>query len=216
MAKVQNPVIGRTKGSAGGMTFAKVYDKNVMKAKVFEVNNPKTAAQTIQRDYFKTVSAQAAVLTPDQLRAIFPNKPKAMSRRNALTQQLAEYWEMVESNKVMKLSDLVTVGNAKTMDMGETTAAIAGNLVTVTLSNKLKNNALLGDNYFVAMLVNVTQNLINLDITSDKVSVGAISIGLPESWDVTDTVQAIPLILDTKTAPTSWGTMSVTERPARP
>lgn len=216
MAKVQNPVIGRTRGSAGGMTFAKVYDKNVMKAKVFEASNPNTAAQQVQRNYWKTVSAQSAVLTPDQLRAIFPNKPKAMSRRNALTQQLAEYWEMDGSTKVMKLSDLVTVGNAKTMDMGTTTAAVAGTAVTVTLSDTLKNNVLLGDNYFVAMLVNDTQNLIYLDITSEKVSVGAISVNLPDGWDVTDTVHAIPLVTDSKTAVTGFGTLSVNERPARP
>jgi hypothetical protein len=216
MAKVQNPVIGRTRGSAGGMTFAKVYDKNVMKAKVFEASNPNTAAQQVQRSYWKTVSAQSAVLTPDQLRAIFPNKPKAMSRRNALTQQLAEYWQMNGSTKEMKLSDLVTVGNAKTMDMGTTTAAVAGTAVTVTLSDTMKANTLLGDNYFVAMLVNDTQNLIYLDITSEKVSVGAISVNLPAGWDVTDTVHAIPLVTDSKTAVTAFGTLSVNERPARP
>lgn len=216
MAKVQNPVIGRTRGSAGGMTFAKVYDKNVMKAKVFEASNPNTAAQQVQRSYWKTVSAQSAVLTPDQLRAIFPNKPKAMSRRNALTQQLAEYWQMNGSTKEMKLADLVTVGNAKTMDMGTTTAAVAGTVVTVTLSDTMKANTLLGDNYFVAMLVNDTQNLIYLDITSEKVSVGAISVNLPAGWDVTDTVHAIPLVTDSKTAVTEFGTLSVNERPARP
>jgi hypothetical protein len=216
MAKVQNPVIGRTKGSAGGMTFAKVYDKNVMKAKVFEASNPNTAAQQVQRKYWKLVSALSAVLTPDQLRAIFPNKPKAMSRRNALTQQLAEHWQMNGSTKEMKLSDLVTVGNAKTMDMGTTTAAVAGTAVTVTLSETMKANTLLGDNYFVAMVVNDTQNLIHLDTTSEKVSVGAISVNLPAGWDVTDTVHAIPLVTDSKTAVTEFGTLSVNERPARP
>ena len=139
-----------------------------------------------------------------------------MSRRNALTQQLAEYWQMDGSTKVMKLSDLVTVGNAKTMDMGTTTAAVAGTAVTVTLSDTMKANTLLGDNYFVAMLVNDTQNLINLDITSEKVSVGAISVNLPAGWDVTDTVHAIPLVTDSKAAITSFGTLSVNERPARP
>ena len=49
MTKVQNPIIGRAKGSAGGMTFSKNYDKNVMRAKAFEVNNPNTQAQQTQR-----------------------------------------------------------------------------------------------------------------------------------------------------------------------
>ena len=38
--KVQNPIIGRARGSAGGMTFCKNYDKNVARAKAFEVSNP--------------------------------------------------------------------------------------------------------------------------------------------------------------------------------
>lgn len=215
MAKVQNPVIGRSKGSAGGMTFSRNFGRNVMKAKVFEPSNPNTAAQQVQRSYFKTVSAQAAVFTPDQLRAIFPNKPKAMSRRNAVTRQLAEHWVMTGSDKVMKLADLMTIGNAKTMDFGTTTSTVAGSLVTVTLDNSVKTDALLADYYFVAVLVNDTQNLIYLDITSDKVSVGAISINLPAGWDVNDTVHAIPLITDSKVLLTSYGTMSVANRPAR-
>lgn len=216
MAKVQNPVIGRTKGSAGGMTWAKVYDKNVMKAKVFEVNNPKTAAQTIQRDYFKTVSAQAAVLTPDQLRAIFPNKPKSMSRRNAFTRQLAEYSEMVGSEKVMKLSDLVTVGNAKTMDFGTTTCSISGGSVSVGLDASVKANDQVKDFYFIAMLVNDTKNEIYLDITNNKVETGTLTITAPTTWENTDTIHAIPMITDSKAALTGFGTMGVTERPPRP
>lgn len=215
MAKVQNPVIGRAKGSAGGMTFSKVYDKNVMKAKVFEANNPKTAAQTIQRDYFKTVSAQAAVLTPDQLRVIFPSKPKGISRRNAFTKQLAEFTQIVGGAKEMKLADMITVGNAPTMDFGTTTATISGTSVGVTLDAAVSGNTELGDNYFIAMLVNNTKNLVSLDITNAKISVGTLAIDLPNGWEDTDTVHAIPLITDSKVALTGFGTMGVTVRPAR-
>lgn len=216
MAKVQNPVIGRTKGSAGGMTWAKVYDKNVMKAKVFEANNPNTAAQQVQRNYFKTVSAQSAVFTPDQLRFMFPAKPKGMSRRNACTRQLAEYWEMNQGVKVMKLADLVTIGNAKTMDFGTTGAVIAGTVVNVSLDAAVVGNTQVANNYFVAVLVNDTKNLVYLDATNAKVSTGQIVIDLPAGWESTDTVHAIPLITDSTEAFTSFGTIGATERPARP
>lgn len=216
MAKVQNPVIGRTKGSAGGMTWAKVYDKNVMKAKVFEANNPNTAAQQVQRNYFKTVSAQSAVFTPDQLRFMFPAKPKGMSRRNACTRQLAEYWEMNQSEKVMKLADLVTIGNAKTMDFGTTTASIAGTMVNVALDAAVKANTQVKDYYFVAVLVNDTKNLVSLDATCALVSVGQVSPDLPAGWESTDTIHAIPLITDSMEAFTGFGTVGATERPARP
>ena len=215
MAKVQNPVIGRTKGSAGGMTFAKVYDKNVMKAKVFEASNPNTAAQQVQRSYFKSVSAQAAVLTPDQLRAIFPSKPKGISRRNAFFKQLAEYWQMVEGEKVMKLSDLMTVGNAPTMDFGTTTCAISSGTVSVGLDAAVKANDQVKNYYFIAMLVNDTKNEIYLDITNNKVETGTLSITAPSNWENTDTIHAIPMITDQTATFSSLGTMGVTERPAR-
>ena len=87
--KVQNPIIGRSRGSAGGMTFCKNYDKNVARAKAFEVSNPNTPAQQNQRTFFKGVSVVTSMFTPDELRTLFPQKPKAMSRRNALSKQIA-------------------------------------------------------------------------------------------------------------------------------
>lgn len=215
MAKVQNPVIGRTKGSAGGMTWSKVYDKNVMKAKVFEANNPNTAAQQIQRSYFKSVSAQAAVFTPEQLRVLFPQRPKGISRRNGVFKQLAEYWEMVQGEKVMKLGDMSTIGNAPTMDMGTTTAAISSGVVTVTLDNSVKTDDLVKEYYFLAVLINATKNEVYFDITNAKVETGTMTINAPATWEDTDTIHALPLITDSTVALTSFGTLSVTKRPQR-
>lgn len=215
MAKVQNPVIGRTKGSAGGMTWSKVYDKNVMKAKVFEANNPNTAAQQIQRSYFKSVSAQAAVFTPDQLRVLFPQRPKGISRRNAVFKQLAEYWEMVSGEKVMKLGDMSTIGNAPTMDMGTTTAAISSGSVTVTLDNSVKTNDLVKEYYFLAVLINATKNEVYFDITNAKVETGTMTINAPATWEDADTIHALPLITDSKVVLVGFGTLSVTKRPQR-
>lgn len=215
MAKVQNPVIGRAKGSAGGMTFNKTYDKNIMKAKAFEVSNPNTASQQTQRDYFKTVSAQAAKLTPDMLRAIFPSKPKGISRRNAFFKQLAEFTQMNGSTKEMKLADMVSVGNAPTLDMGTTTCTIASGSISVGLSAALKANAQVKDNYFIAMIVNDTKNEVYLDITNNKVETGTLSITAPSTWEDTDTLHAIPLISDSLAALTGFGTLSVANRPER-
>ena len=215
MTKVQNPIIGRAKGSAGGMTFSKNSDQNVMRAKAFEVNNPKTAAQTTQRDYFKTLVALVSTFSPEQLRTLFPNKPKKMSRRNALTRQLSEDATISGTTKSINFAGINTLGNAKTMDFGTTTAVVEAGNVEVTLDNSVKNNAELGDSYFVAAVVNDTKGDIYLPLTSAKVSVGTLTISAPTTWEQQDVVHVIPLILDTTTAPTSWGTMGVNERPAR-
>lgn len=215
MAKVQNPVIGRSKGSAGGMTFSKVYQKNIMRAKAFEVSNPKTAAQTNQRDYFKSVSAQVAGFTPDQLRTIFPTMPKGMSRRNAFFKQLAEFTQDVNGQKTMKLEDLVTIGNAPTYDFGTTTCTIASGTISVGLDAAVKADTTVKDNYFMAAIVNDTKNEIVLPITNNKVETGTLSIAAPTGWEDTDTIHAIPLISDSKTALVGFSTLSVLQRPAR-
>mgnify|MGYP007133705695 CR=1 FL=1 len=215
MAKVQNPVIGRTKGSAGGMTFSKGFNKNLMRAKVFEPNNPKTAAQTNQRTYFGTVTEQIAGFTPDQLRMLFPKMPKGMSRRNALTKQFTEFYKDVNGQKTMDLAELTTVGNATTMDFGTTTCAIATNKINVNLDAAVKADNIIKNNYFMAIIINDTKNLVVFPLTNNKVETGTLEIDLPKGWENTDTVHAIPLITDSLETVTSFGSLAVTERPAR-
>lgn len=213
--KTQNPLIGRMKGSAGGMTGSKVYDKNVLRAKAFEVNNPNTQAQQTQRGYFSQLTALVAKFTPDQLRTLFPSKPKAMSRRNALSKQLSSYYEIDGSTKAIDLSSLATIGNAPTMVMGTTTAAYTANKLTATLDNIVKNNDALSDNHFIVAFVNLTKQDIYIPAASALVSVGSLAVDLPTGWETTDTFHAIPLITNSLSAITSFGTIAVATRPER-
>jgi len=53
MAIVENPKIGRTKGSIGNIVFYTRYDKNVIRTKPVTVKDPKTPGQLLSRDKFK-------------------------------------------------------------------------------------------------------------------------------------------------------------------
>ena len=117
MTKVQNPIIGRSKGSAGGMTFSKNSDQNVMRAKAFEVNNPKTQAQTTQRDFFKEVQSIVDSVSPEQLRSLFGDKPKKMSRRNALFKQVAAAYSVDGNTKSVDFSKLLAIGNGEKVNV---------------------------------------------------------------------------------------------------
>ena len=218
MTKVQNPIIGRARGSAGGMTFAKNYDKNVIRAKAFEVKNPKTTAQMTQRNYFGNLSDVVAGFTPEQLRTIFPNMPKSMSRRNALTKQLAEDVQTVGNVKSIKFADIDTIGNASTMDFGTTTCSQEGTTISVAIDNSVKNNTEFADQSFFAVLVNETLGAIAVPNVANHVEIGTLSIPAPDGWLATQTIHAIPLMLsvkDGKVTQVGFGTMSVTKRPAR-
>lgn len=113
--KGQFPWIGRSRGSAGGMTTAKINDKNVMRAKAFEVANPKTAAQVMQRDFFKQVQEVCASVTEDELRSLFGVKPKTMTRRNALSKQIAAAYTIEDGVKSVDFSKLLAIGNGEKM-----------------------------------------------------------------------------------------------------
>ncbi len=52
MAIVENPKIGRTKGSVGNVVFFTRYGKNMIRTKPLEIKNPKTPGQEFSRDRF--------------------------------------------------------------------------------------------------------------------------------------------------------------------
>lgn len=109
--KIQSPWMGRVKGSAGNMTGSKVYDKNVLRAKAFEVSNPNTTAQQTERSFFAQVAECCASVSEEQLRSLFGVKPKGMSRRNALTKQVSKAFSIDGTSKTLDFSQLLSIGN---------------------------------------------------------------------------------------------------------
>ena len=216
--KVQNPIIGRARGSAGGMTFCKNYDKNVARAKAFEVSNPKTQAQQTQRAFFAALTALIMDFSDEQLRTLFPNKPKTMSRRNALSKQIAESYAIDGTEKTIDFADIDTLGNAPVMDMGVTTCEFSNGYINVVLDNKVTGDTSLADNTFIAAIVNETKQQISLTSQSGEVSDGQLDLAIPSDWEDTDSIHAIPLILNVKgggSVQPGFGTMIVVRRPPR-
>ena len=216
--KVQNPIIGRARGSAGGMTFCKNYDKNVARAKAFEVSNPKTQAQQTQRAFFGSLTALCSDFSDDQLRFLFPSKPKTMSRRNALSKQIAQSYAIVGTEKKIDFADIDTLGNAPVMDFGVTICEFSNGSINVILDNSVKANQSLADNDFVAAIVNETKGAISLTTENGEVSDGTLIAAIPTGWETTDSIHAVPLITDSKggkIALVGFGTLGVVKRSAR-
>ena len=216
MTKVQNPIIGRAKGSAGGMTFSKNYDKNVMRAKAFEVNNPNTQAQQTQRGFFTELQGVVGGFTSDQLRFLFPSKPKAMSRRNALSKQIAASNTINGNTKSIDFADITTLGNAPTMDFGTITTTVSETAISVRLDTSLVNNSELADLEFVCVLVNDTKKAMVMPTDSTMVADNDYQAALQTGWEQTDTIHAIPLITNLRggsVVTSGFGTLAVTKRP---
>jgi hypothetical protein len=216
--KVQNPIIGRARGSAGGMTFCKNYDKNVARAKAFEVSNPKTQAQQTQRAFFADLTALCSDFSDDQLRFLFPSKPKTMSRRNALSKQIGQSYEVNGTVKTIDYADIDTLGNAPVMDFGVTTCEFSNGSINVVLDNSVKGIQALAGYDFVAAIVNETKGAVSLTTENGEVSDGSLIAAIPSGWEDTDSIHAIPLVTNSKNgaiAQAGFGTMFVAKRPAR-
>ena len=216
--KTQNPWMGRFKGSAGNMTGCKVYDKNVLRAKAFEVSNPNTPAQQNQRNFFKEVSELTAMFSMEEMRTLFPAKPKAMSRRNALSKQLAEDYTTDDNQKVVDYAHIDTLGNASTMDFGSTSCTWNKGAIAISLDALVMANTVYGGNMFFVAVVNETKGEIYMAPECNDVATGTLSIIAPSGWSDPDTIHAIPFILDSKDtnmSTVSFGTLSVTKRPQK-
>lgn len=135
--KTQNPWMGRARGSAGNMTSSKVYDKNVMRAKAFEVNNPKTAAQTSERNFFAEAQKVCQTVSEEQLRSLFGVKPKSKSRRNALLSQLLEAFSINNGVKEFDFSKLYAIGNGPKVSMPIETIVDGDNQPNTTITTQV-------------------------------------------------------------------------------
>lgn len=168
--KGQFPWIGRSRGSAGGMTTSKINDKNVMRAKAFEVTNPKTAAQVMQRDFFKQVQEVCASVTEDQLRSLFGVKPKTMTRRNALSKQIAAAYTITDGVKSVDFSKLLTIGNGEKVDVNiyHTSYSEGGDIFRYEYDKLNVPNQ--DETNLIFVIFNATRKqifIINTDVTAD-------------------------------------------------
>lgn len=207
--------MGRAKGSAGGMTASKVYDKNVLKAKAFEVNNPNTAAQQNQRNFFKEVSDLVNQLTEEQCRFLCPKAPKGMSRRNFLSKQLASFVTTSSGQKVVDLMNVNTLGNAKEVEMMDVSFVSEGETGYFEF-DETSDYAVRNSNYYPTFLLTTSKTRQILLINSTK----KFSEGVSQEIDISmfPTTQSYNVIcFNTKsTTPlTGFGTMIAAERPKK-
>jgi hypothetical protein len=213
--KIQSPWMGRIKGSAGNMTGCKVYDKNVMRAKAFEVNNPNTAAQQVQRGYFADLTKLVAGFTPDQLRTLFPSKPKAMSRRNALSKQLAEYNTMQGSEKVVDFANIDTLGNAPTHAMPNAEISLTNGFIEVAYDGQ---NQIIQENANCAVcvcVINETKKEIKLVLLDEEASVGGSSFQNNFGWESTDHLDGFIMLTNTTVLDADFGSFIIKVRPEK-
>ena len=77
MAIVQNPIIGRAKGQAGGVVFTTLNGQNVMKAKPNSYRDANTVTQQANRSLHTDIVRMASRMK-DLARSLFEKQPSDM------------------------------------------------------------------------------------------------------------------------------------------
>lgn len=99
MARIQNPIIGRAKGQAGGMVFTTLNGQNVMKAKPNSYRDANTAVQQDNRTMHKDIVKMVAQIK-GEARSLFEKQPSDMPAFSKLVQQFSNAVDRSGANPV--------------------------------------------------------------------------------------------------------------------
>ena len=116
MGKIKQGILGGFRGKVGTVIGASWNGISYMKGRPQSVRNPRTDAQTQQRNFFKELQGLVSQLSDEQLISLFPSVTRGMTRRNMLTRQLAAAAAVVDDVKTVDLSTLEGIGNGERID----------------------------------------------------------------------------------------------------
>ena len=219
MGKIKQGILGGFKGKVGTVIGSSWNGISYMRGQAQSVKNPKTPAQTIQRDFFKEVQDLAGQFSNEQLAFLFPNSPKNMTRRNMLVQQFAADPIVTDDAKHVDLANLNSIGNAATAELPDVTITAAGENLTISWDGTDDYRAEHGDEYPTIFVANVTKKkvyLVNATVAVGTSGEQSFNVGLAAYGEATDTFSGFMLATGSKVVLVGYGTMSIAKRPARP
>ncbi len=218
MGKIKQGILGGFKGKVGTVIGASWNGIAYMKGLPQSQKDPKTAAQMVQRDFFREVQDLVGQLTAEQLAFLFPSSPKGMTRRNAIVQQFSAASLVEADGKHVDLTEITTLGNAPTADMPDVSVAADGDNLAISWDGDSDFRAEHGDEYPTILVANVTKKkifLVNSTIAIGTTGALSFNVGLAAYGEAADTFSGFMLATGSKIALVGFGTMGVTKRPAR-
>ena len=219
MGKIKQGILGGFKGKVGTVIGSSWNGIAYMKGLPQSVRNSKSAAQIMQRDFFKEVQQIASQLTAEQLAFLFPSSPKGMTRRNAIVQQLSEDPIIEADSKHVDLANLGTIGNAPTADLPEVSITASGSSITISWEAENDWRSQHADEYPTIFVANVTQKrifLVNSTATIGASGEAGFTMPLTAYGEATDIFNGFMLSTGGKIALVGFGTLAVATRPERP
>ena len=196
MGTIKQGILGGFSGKVGTVIGSSWKGISYMKGRAQSVKNPKTAAQTMQRNYFKQLAALAAQLSDDQIHALFPRSVKGMTPRNLLLRQIDACAVIADDVKSVDLSLLEGIGNGDKINspMLEKQIEDCGDIGLPMLSVVLTADELAAIGKpdaanFILVAYNITKGeitIVNTDLASAEYDTPILT---PKSWEVGDAVR---------------------------
>ena len=223
MGKIKQGILGGFKGKVGTVIGASWNGIAYMKGLPQSQKDPKTAAQMAQRAFFKEIQDLVGQLSAEQQIFLIPSTPQGMTRRNMLAKQLAEDPVVTADSKAVNLANLKTIGNAPSADLPDVTVSadnVEGSDVLKMhwdTDNDWRNAH--ADVYPTIFVANVTKKkifLVNSTAVVGASGEAGFTVPLAAYGETSDEFSGIMLSTGSKIVLVGFGTMSVSERPARP
>lgn len=190
MAITQNPIIGASRQSAGGMVFSRSLDQNIIRAKPITYNDKNSDAQKAVRGRMTTVTGLAKADSKKALDALYPTRPTKQTKFSRLIQQLMAAVTVIAGVVTINFANLLTLGNGTLANYFTTLSfTFETGQYIISCLDSIPDIATNTNYRLFAFVFNSTVGAgTSLEGTSPLTAHGSILLDLPTGWDSSDDV----------------------------
>ena len=186
MGKINQGILGGFNGKVGSVIGASWKGISYMRGIAQSINNPKTEAQVMQREYFAQLTQMASQLSNEQLASLFPNSVKGLTRRNLLQKQLDACAVVANGMKRVDLALLEGIGNGKRINSPMLGCTVSEGMTITIEAARLSSIGKPVTANFIVVAYNVTQGklgVFNTPVTATDANLGIDVNGWAEAGD---------------------------------
>lgn len=219
MGKIKQGILGGFSGKVGTVVGSYWNGIFYMKGLPQSYKKSRSGNQKMQQGYFKELVTLSMSLSNEDLEFIYPKKPKGMTRRNLLVQQLASYAAVIDKTRTIDLDSLTTLGNSPTTDLPAVSVNANRSDLQIFWEAVTYYRDQHPDDYPVILVANITQQklfLIASPVTLKSTGKQSFEVNVKPYGNPRDEFSGFMFVTSQNRSRVGIGTLGVINRPARP
>ena len=219
MGKIKQGILGGFSGKVGTVVGSYWNGIFYMKGLPQSYKKSRSGNQKMQQGYFKELVTLSMSLSNEDLEFIYPKKPKGMTRRNLLVQQLASYAAVIDKTRTVDLDSLTTLGNSPTTDLPPVSVNANRSDLQISWEAVTYYRDQHPDDYPVILVANITQQklfLIASPVTLKSTGKQSFEVNVKPYGNPRDEFSGFMFVTSQNRSRVGIGTLGVINRPARP